>query len=143
MACCLFKENISTLKHKEREQLNALTGKLGSSFAAVAVLNRLQNELIGNQPEETRAETTAMIDAFLGAAARLKAQEDEFNNRPRDTSAAFNLKVNLRSTDHFTAIREFKSMAEDLVAIDPVAGQKLVKAVQNTIAAAPVRKAGA
>jgi hypothetical protein len=127
----------------EKEQLNALTGKLGSSFAAVAVLNRLQNELIGNQPEETRAETTAMIDAFLGAAARLKAQEDEFNNRPRDTSAAFNLKVNLRSTDHFTAIREFKSMAEDLVAIDPVAGQKLVKAVQNTIAAAPVRKAGA
>ncbi len=127
----------------EKEQLNALTGKLGSSFAAVAVLNRLQNEFIGNQPEETRDQTTAMIDAFLGAAARLKAQEDEFNNRPRDTSAAFNLKVNLRSTDHFTAIREFKSMAEDLVAIDPVAGQKLVKAVQNTIAAAPVRKAGA
>lgn len=127
----------------EKEQLNALTGKLGSSFAAVAVLNRLQNEFIGNQPEETRDQTTAMIDAFLGAAARLKAQEDEFNNRPRDTSAAFNLKVNLRSTDHFTAIREFKSMAEDLVAIDPVAGQKLVKAVQNTIAVAPVRKAGA
>jgi hypothetical protein len=127
----------------EKEQLNALTGKLGSSFAAVAVLNRLQNEFIGNQPEETRDQTTAMIDAFLGAAARLKAQEDEFNNRPRDTSAAFNLKVNLRSTDHFTAIREFKSMAEDLVAIDPVAGQKLVTAVQNTIAVAPVRKAGA
>lgn len=125
----------------EKEQLNALTGKLGSSFAAVAMLNRLQNDFIGNQPEETREKTTAMVDAFLGAAARLKAREDEFNNRPRDTSAAFNLKVNLRSPDHFSAIREFKGMAEDLVAMDPVNGQKLVKAVENSIAA-PQRKAG-
>jgi len=126
----------------EKEQLNALTGKLGNSFAAAAVLSSLQKEFIDNQPEETQEQTTAMVDAFLGAAARLKAREDEFNNRPRDASAAFNLKVNLRSPDHFSAIREFKGMAEDLVALDPVSGQKLVKAVENTIAAVPARKAG-
>jgi hypothetical protein len=128
----------------EKEQLSALTGKLGNSFAAVATLNRLQQEFIGSQPEETRAKTSEMVSAFLGAAERLKAREDEFNSRTRDTapSAAFNLKVNLRSPDHFSAIREFKGMAEELVAMDPVNGQKLVKAVQNTIAA-PTRKAGA
>jgi len=126
----------------EKEQLNALTGKLGNSFAAVAMLNRLQKAFIGGQPEETREKTTAMVDAFLGAAARLKVREAEFNNRPRDTAAAFNLKVNLRSPDHFSAIREFKGIAEELVAMDPVNGQKLVKAVENTITAAPQRKAG-
>jgi len=124
----------------EKEQLNALTGKLGNSFAAAAVLNRLQKEFIGNQPEETREKTSAMVDAFLGAAARLKEREDEFNNRPRDNAAVFNLTVNLRSPDHFSAIREFKGMAEELVALDPVHGQKLVKAVENTIAAAAPRR---
>lgn len=125
----------------EKEQLSALTGKLGSSFAAVATLNRLQQAFIGSQPEETRAKTSEMVGAFLGAAERLKARENEFNNRQRDTTTAnaFNLKVNLRSPDHFTATREFKGMAEELVAMDPVNGQKLVKAVQNTIAA-PARQ---
>ena len=126
----------------EKEQLDALTGKLGNSFAAVATLNHLQQEFIGSQPEAVREKTSEMVSAFLGAAERLKARESEFNNRQRETTAtAFNLSVNLRSPDHFSAIREFKGMAGELVAMDPVNGQKLVKAVQNTITP-PARTSG-
>lgn len=125
----------------EKEQRAALTGKLGSSFAAVATLDRLQNKILDSQPEESREKTSAMLSAFFGAAERLKDRETEFNNRSRDTTQGFDLKVNLRSPDHFTAIREFKGMAQELVALDPVAGQELVKAVENSIAAPPKRSA--
>lgn len=129
----------------EKEQRAALTGKLGNSFAAAATFDRLQNEILGSQPAETREKTATMLSAFFGAAERLKDREAEFNNRNRDTtrdaSQGFDLKVNLRSPDHFTAIREFKGMAHELVALDPVAGQELVKAVENSIAAAPKQRA--
>lgn len=121
----------------EKEQRAALTGKLGNSFAAVATFDRLQNEILGGQPEESREKTATMLSAFFGAAERLKDRETEFNNRSRDTTQGFDLKVNLRSPDHFTAIREFKGMAQELVALDPIAGGQLVKAVENSIAAAP------
>lgn len=121
----------------EKEPVRKPAGKLGNSFAAVAVLDRLQQRILSAQPIETREKTSAVLSAFFGAAERLKDRETEFTNRPRETAGNFDLKVNLRSPDHFTAIRDFKGMADELMTIDPVAGQELVKAVEKSIAARP------
>ncbi|MDP2205779.1 MAG: hypothetical protein Q8K65_05675 [Alphaproteobacteria bacterium] len=127
--------------------LAALTGKLGSSFAAASEVTRLHREIVGSQPEISRDQTGAALNAFYAAAEKLKSREAEFTARRRtiDTGADAtpDLKINLRSAEHFAALRAFKGASADIVALDPARGSELVKAVEKTITPqAPVQKRG-
>lgn len=128
--------------------LAALGGKLGSSFAAASDVTRLHRTLIDNQPENNRTQASDAIAAFYAAAEKLKSREAEFAQRSRSTpdasDGAPDLKINLRSPEHFTALREFKGASADIVALSPAHGPELVKAVEKTIAPqAPAQKRGA
>jgi hypothetical protein len=127
--------------------LAALTGKLGSSFAAASDVTRLHREIIGSQPEISRDQTGAALNAFYAAAEKLKSREAEFTARsrtaPEANDGAPDLKINLRSAEHFAALREFKGAGADIVALSPALGPELVKAVEKTITPqAPVQKLG-
>jgi len=142
---------MAELQEKEPQTataLAALTGKLGSSFAAASDVTRLHREILGSQPETRRDQTGAVLDAFYAAAEKLKSREAEFTARSRTqgggADATPDLKINLRSAEHFAAIREFKSAGADIVALDPALGTELVKAVEKTLTPqAPAQKRGA
>lgn len=123
--------------------LDTLTGKLGNSFSVATDLTRLHRQIIDSQPENNRSQTGAALAAFYAAAEKLQSREAEFNSRPRDAKAdiAPDLKINLRSADHFAALREFKGASADIMAINPDLGAALVKTVEKNISA-PKQKHG-
>lgn len=123
--------------------LSAIAGKLGASFSAASDVTRLHRQITSSNPE-----ASAALKAFYSAAENLKSREAEFASRSRPVAAAQNaapdLKINLRSPEHFAALRAFKGAGADIVALDATLGTELVKAVEKTITApAFVQKHGA
>jgi hypothetical protein len=113
--------------------------KLSNSFAAASDVTRLHRALIDSQPENARAQAGNAIAAFYAAAERLKSREAEFALRSRSVAktgdgGAPDLKINLRSPEHFSALRAFKGAGADIVALSPAHGADLVKAVEKSIA---------
>lgn len=123
--------------------LTTLTGKLGASFSAATDVTRLHHQIIDSQPENTRNLAGAALSAFYAAAEKLQTREAEFTSRTRDakTDITPDLKINLRSPEHFAALRAFKGASADIVAIDSALGGELVKAVEKNITA-PQQKRG-
>lgn len=122
--------------------LSAIAGKLGASFSAASDVTRLHRQIASSNPAAGDA-----LKAFYSAAENLKSREAEFANRSRPVAAAQNaapdLKINLRSPEHFAALRAFKSAGADIAALDTALGPELVKAVEKTITApAFVQKRG-
>lgn len=135
-------------KEPQKTTLAALTGKLGSSFAAASDVTRLHQGILSSQPETGRNQTGAALNAFYAAAEKLKSREAEFTARSRTPdgtgdAGAPDLKINLRSAEHFAALRAFKGASADIVALNPALGPELVKAVEKTITPqAPAQKRG-
>lgn len=123
--------------------LDTLTGKLGNSFSAATDVTRLHRQIVNSQPENSRSQTGAALAAFYSAAEKLQTREAEFNTRTRNAQAdiAPDLKINLRSPDHFAALRKFKGASADIMAINPDLGAVLVKTVEKNIAV-PKQKQG-
>ena len=123
--------------------LSTLTGKLGTSFSAATDVTRLHRQIIDAQPENTRGQAGAALSAFYAAAEKLQTREAEFTTRARDAKAdiAPDLKINLRSPEHFAALRAFKGASADIMAMDAALGGELVKAVEKNITT-PQQKRG-
>lgn len=128
------------VQEKERTApapLDTLAGKLASSFSVASDVHRLHKSLMDTQPETARARTGAILSAFYSAAEKLKSREEEFKTRTRsaDQGSTPDLKVNLRSPDHFAALRAFKGASADIIAMDSSIGSALIKAVEKKISA--------
>lgn len=140
---------MAEMQEKEPQTISplaALGGKLGSSFAAASDVARLHRQIIDSQNDTARPAAGAALTAFYAAAEKLKSREAEFAQRsraPETADAPPDLKINLRSPEHFAALRAFKGAGADIVALDPALGSALVKAVEKTIAPqTPAHKGG-
>lgn len=140
---------MAEMQEKEPQTISplaALGGKLGSSFAAASDVARLHRQIIDSQNDTARPAAGAALTAFYAAAEKLKSREAEFAQRsraPDAADAAPDLKINLRSPEHFAALRAFKGAGADIVALDPTLGGALVKAVEKTITPqTPAHKGG-
>jgi len=141
---------MAEMQEKEPQTISplaALGGKLGSSFAAASDVARLHRQILDGQNDTARPAAGAALSAFYAAAENLKSREAEFAQRKRDASdtsdAAPDLKINLRSPEHFAALRAFKGAGADIVALDSTLGGALVKAVEKTITPqTPAHKGG-
>jgi hypothetical protein len=116
---------MATVQEKP-QNLSALAGKLGGSFNAVT-LRQLNDSLIATKPAAARA-----LDAFYAAADALHEKEEAF--RARKLGETPDLKKNLRSAEHFAALRDFRDAADALSAQDPAHAHQIISAVEKSIA---------
>jgi len=130
---------MAEMQEKEPQTISplaALGGKLAGSFAAASDVARLHRQILDRQNDTARPAAGAALTAFYAAAENLKSREAEFAQRSRAPETADttpDLKINLRSPEHFAALRAFKGAGADIVALDPALGGALVKAVEKAL----------
>src|SRR5690606_3483917 len=107
-------------------------GLASEAFGAQS-LARLQQQFISSQPEPEQDKAEGILASFYAAAEDLRRSESAFNARARKKGAP-DLKVNLRSTEQFAAIKGFNQAKEQLLNLDPVNGQQIVNLVEHSIA---------
>lgn len=116
------------------EQKNTRATSFSTQFGAAA-LKELRAGIVALRPDADKS-----VTALFDLADNLQRMETDFNNRYRPIGAGSDLKNNLRGQDHAQALREFKSHAADIIAVDRALGEKIVRIAQNTISPSRTRQ---
>lgn len=124
---------------KGTDDLSEFKGLASEAFGAQS-LARLQQQFISSQPEPEQDKAVGVLASFYAAAEDLRSSESAFNSRARKKGAP-DLKVNLRSTEQFAAIKGFHQAKEQLLDLDPVNGQRIVSLVEHSISASTRKSA--
>lgn len=118
---------------KGTDDLSEFKGLAREAFGAQS-LAHLQQQFLSSQPEPEQDKAVGILASFYAAAEDLRTSESAFNARARKQDTP-DLKINLRSTEQFAAIKSFHQAKEQLLDLDPVNGRHIVSLVENSITA--------
>lgn len=108
------------------EDLGDMRGRLTTGFEAVT----LQGRFLAALGPEQRPVAHRLLRAFSETAAAISRHEEAFDRADRQGG----LLRHLRPAEHFTALRDFRALGEELMGMEQTAGTALVDSVKREMA---------